>query len=94
MTGVSVAIGRCYIHGGDFTFDPGRVPSVSVDPQTGRPPDVDADGNAAEPEPGAVERSVKQPICPPCAKRVNEARGNRLFTEDDTAAALAREELR
>jgi hypothetical protein len=70
-----VALGRCYIHGGLFEFDPLTVVSVLIDPVTSRPPDVGADGQPCEPDPAAVERSVKRPICDPCITRVNQRKG-------------------
>jgi hypothetical protein len=29
-----VALGPCFVHGGIFAFDPDRVPTVLVDPET------------------------------------------------------------
>lgn len=91
MTGrpAEFVLGPCAVHGGMFAYDPDRVPVVLIDPATGRPPDVDEAGHRREPEPGAVERSVTRPYCPPCAVRLNSAaRAMGLdanFDETDTA---------
>ena len=74
MSGYMVGMDKCYVHGGVFMFDPETVVSVRIDPQTGRAPDVGADGEPCEPEPGSVERSVRQPICDECMTRINPAR--------------------
>jgi hypothetical protein len=89
---VTAALGPCFVHGGIFAFDPDRVPTVLVDPETGRPLDVDAAGRLCEPPPGALGRSQKRPYCPGCAKAMNAVRAawgqSRIFDETDTAAAL------
>lgn len=86
---VMAALGPCFIHGGLFMYDPYRVPSILVDPETGRPPDVTAEGQRCEPSPEALGRSARQPYCPDCAKRLNrEARARGLpahFDETDTS---------
>lgn len=66
-----IAIDKCYIHGDYFAFNPDTVVSVLIDPQTGRPPDVDAQERHVTPEPGSVERSVKRPVCDDCTALVN-----------------------
>lgn len=69
--------GSCFVHGGLFSFDQATVPSVLVDPETGRPPDVDQRGEPIEPDPVALGRSVRQPICPRCVAAVNPERAQR-----------------
>lgn len=91
---MSFASGPCVIHGGYFAYDPELVPTVLIDPYTGRPPDVDETGQRCEPSPEAVARSLREPYCPGCARRLN-AEAVRLgydpvFDETDTAAALRR----
>lgn len=54
------AVGSCYGCSRRFRFDPDRVPSVYVDPDTGLPPEADAD-------PTSLQRRV---ICPTCAGKV------------------------
>lgn len=72
MTGVIFAVDVCYVHGEPFTFDPVSVVTVPIDPQTGLPPDVDADLQPVpSPDPDAVARSVWRPICDPCVQRAN-----------------------
>ena len=83
MAGQALATGTCYMHDGLFTFDPDTVPSVLIDPQTDRPPDIDEHGRPVEPDPAAIMRSVRQPICPDCVAKVNPARaaaGREPFT--------------
>lgn len=81
-------VAPCVICGKRFVFDPDRVPVVLVDPQTGRPPDVDSHGNRQEADPAAVERAETRPYCPNCARRLNIAAGQRglpaHFDETDT----------
>lgn len=72
--GTYVGLDTCFIHGGLFEFDPDSVVTVWIDPETGRPPDVDADGGTIAADPLAVERCVQRPICGPCIARVNEGR--------------------
>lgn len=67
------AIGPCFICGQQFTFDPETVQSVWVDPQTNRPPDVNSLGEHITPDPAAVERAVRLPICPNDVARLRQA---------------------
>jgi hypothetical protein len=62
-----IAYGNCWSCGRGFSFDPDLVPSVPIDPQTRKPPDVD-------PIEGGYERAVKQPICEQCIEMANEKR--------------------
>ena len=66
-----LAVDACAVHGGLFAFDPERVPTVLIDPQTGLPPDVDAAGNWHEASREARDRSVARPYCPSCARELN-----------------------
>lgn len=87
-----IALGTCWIHKQVFEFDPDTVITVLIDPQTGRPPDVDADGNPCRPEPGAVQRSVQQVICDPCMDRVNagkRAAGYPVFERAEDRSGFA-----
>lgn len=59
-----VAFGRCWACKRRFTFDPDRVPSVPIDPETNTPPDLG----------GEFERAVLQPICAECVELANAAR--------------------
>jgi len=91
--GVAFAMAPCYLHKGLFCFDPESVTSLRIDPQTGRPPDVNANGEPAEPSQAAQDRSVREPICPDCCKRVNPDRralGLELLPEGDSMDNLAR----
>lgn len=86
-----LAFGPCVVCDRPFSFDPDRVGSVLVDPETGRPPDVNAAGKRVQPSAEAVARSVRQPYCPRCARALNDAsqaagRG-RPFDETDTGRA-------
>jgi hypothetical protein len=80
MSGVFRAFGPCYACGNNFDYNPDTVPSVFVDPQTRKPPDVD-------PEPGGFERAYREPICPRCVAKVNPLRakaGKALLREGPT----------
>jgi hypothetical protein len=89
---VILGIAPCCVCGNSFAFDPDRVLTVRIDPETSRPPDVDSGGQHCEPSPEALARSAKQPVCPGCARLLNarlRARGQEpAFDETDTAAAL------
>ena len=74
MTGQMFAYGACYACGSLFTFNPELVPSVHVDPKTGRPPDVDSDGNPRAYTAAEEARSVREPICSACIGLVNAKR--------------------
>ena len=74
MSGYSIVVGACYACGRLFGFNPYHVPSIPIDPRTKLPLDVDADGNSKPIEPDAVERAVREPLCPDCFERMNDAR--------------------
>lgn len=88
---VLIAMGPCHVCGGIFGFDPDRVTSVLIDPETGRPPDVDEDGNFVdlETEAEGVARSSRRPVCPRCCKALNAELARRgqgpRFDETDTS---------
>jgi hypothetical protein len=71
MEGQMLALGPCWGCGILFEFDPDWVPSIPVDPRTNLSPDLCTCG---EPE-ACNERAVKQPICPDCMARREQARG-------------------
>lgn len=89
-----IALGQCCVHGGLFEFDPDRVPSVLVDPETGLPPDVNEAGQYREPTAEALARSRREPYCPACARGLNAEAARRSlparFDETDTAAEVSR----
>jgi hypothetical protein len=68
-----MAMGAACASCGDrgFAFHPDLVPSVSIDPQTGKPPDVD-------PEPGGYDRARAEPLCPRCVKAINRIQPGRI----------------
>jgi hypothetical protein len=70
VSGKIVALTGCLICGRIFDFNPAKVPSIPIDPETMKPPDVD-------PQPGGYERAVRQPLCESCVKYVNLRRAER-----------------
>ena len=58
------ALAPCWSCGQLFSFDPERVPSIPIDRQTNRPPDLG----------GAAERAEREPVCRSCIGRANEVR--------------------
>lgn len=62
--GYMFAFGPCWACKQLFGFDPDAVPSIPIDPVTGRPPDLGGD----------PERAVRQPICPACIDEANRQR--------------------
>jgi hypothetical protein len=74
---VLIAISPCFACRAPFPYDPDRVPSVLVDPETGLPPDLNPDGTSRGPDADALRRSVRQPLCPPCCRRANGERRRR-----------------
>lgn len=91
---VLIAYGPCWLHGGIFAFDPGRVVTILIDPVSDNPPDVDAQGHALDPDTPLVrervERSVQVMLCPACCRKLNAAARARglpaRFDETDTSA--------
>jgi hypothetical protein len=79
--GGAVLLAPCGMCGRICAVDPATCPSVLIDPQTGRPPDVMEGGPGGkgvlipleEIDPAAVERSRAQPLCPRCIKALNDA---------------------
>lgn len=87
MTGAFVAITPCYGCGSLFEADPDSCPSILVDPQTNKAPDVDTEhvragalcASDGEYWPcasfsAAVQRSIRRPICPSCCETANPIR--------------------
>lgn len=62
--GVLIALGRCWACKRSLVFDPDRVPSVPIDPETNTPPDLGGDAS----------RSVLQPVCRECCELANADR--------------------
>jgi hypothetical protein len=59
-----IAMGPCWSCGTLFTFDPDLVPSLPIDPETSRPPDLGGD----------PARAISQPICQDCIAKANANR--------------------
>ena len=66
-----IALGHCWACKRPLAFDPDRVPSVPIDPETDSPPDLGGDAS----------RAVLQPICADCVELANEARARRGRTD-------------
>lgn len=68
------------------------APSMLIDPETGLPPDVTADGHRVTPPPEAVARSRRRPLCLSCLDDV-AAGGEVTFSVrlkgEPTAVAIA-----
>ncbi|MFI6504948.1 hypothetical protein [Nonomuraea typhae] len=62
-------IGKCYACKRTFGYIPAKVMTITIDPETGVPPDMTVLGGQREPSPEALARSVKEPICPACVER-------------------------
>jgi hypothetical protein len=77
VSGYAYAYSPCFTCGRLFTYNPHRVPSVPIDPQTRRPLDVDEQGNPQPIDPEARARAVRQPICSTCIVLINERRVSR-----------------
>lgn len=73
------AYGPCYSCGINFDFDPESVPSISIDPETNLPPDVNANGERITPDPEALQRAITKPICPDCRKEFERKAGRKLW---------------
>lgn len=69
-----LAFGECWSCKRGFYFNPARVPSIPIDPQTKKPPDID-------PEPGGYERARREPICADCMTIRNARRRERGLPE-------------
>jgi len=67
MSGYVYLHGPCFACGRVFSYNPNHVPSIQVDPQTGRPPDVG-------PEPGGYQRARREPLCEACVTLANRER--------------------
>jgi len=59
-----LAVSSCWSCGRRFCFDPDRVPSIPIDPETGRTSDMGGD----------PARCVRQPVCATCVEIANENR--------------------
>lgn len=70
----TIGLSPCWLCKRVFEFDLDTVPSIIIDPATDLPPDLDADSTQVVPDPAAVARSVKQPICPRCVRGFNARR--------------------
>jgi hypothetical protein len=74
--GGAVLVAPCGMCKTICTADPDTCPSVLIDPQTGRPADVTEAGELIpldQVAPEAMARSRREPLCPRCIKRVNDA---------------------
>lgn len=69
-----MAIGACANCHGSFGFCPECVTSIRIDPMTKRPPDVNEKGQVVTPDPEAMRRSTKEPVCPACTALMNQRR--------------------
>ena len=74
MSGYVYVASPCFTCGRLFSYNPHLVPSVPIDPETGRPLDVDEHGQPQEIDPAAKTRAVKQPLCKDCISLVNARR--------------------
>ena len=72
--------GICCNCGAPAAACPYCINSLPIDPATGLPPDVTADGTPQEPTQEATERSPKQPLCDDCITRKNRYYPH-LYTE-------------
>lgn len=68
------ASGPCFVCGSVFFFNPGLVPSIFVDPETRRPPDLDENHRVIEPSRESLERARRCPICRECVEFGNALR--------------------
>lgn len=64
-----------------FEHDPGTVVTILIDPETGRPPDVNADGfPTGQPITDEIRAACRQVyICDECVAAVNAGRARRPF---------------
>lgn len=84
MSGRMKIISPCYIHHGYFMADPDNVVSVLVDPQTGKPPDVDP-----HPDGLGMDRAIQAVICDDCVREVNKVKIRRGEVPIETASIKA-----
>jgi hypothetical protein len=86
---IMVVLGPCVVCDGVFAYDPDRVPSILIDPDTGQPPDVAPDGGWVPASPEASARSRREPYCPECARRLNaEARRRGMPAHFDETSTI------
>ncbi|NUS08106.1 MAG: hypothetical protein HOV97_36720 [Nonomuraea sp.] len=62
-------IGTCCACKRTFPYTPANVTTITIDPETGLPPDRSVLGTQREPTPEALARSRPQPVCPDCLTR-------------------------
>lgn len=72
-----ILLAPCFFCRERFESNPLTVHSITIDPVTGRPPDVDAEGNPQQPAEEALARARKREVCPACVAEVNAARAER-----------------
>lgn len=63
---IVTGMASCVSCGQLFMFCPECVASLPIDPQTGLPPDLAADGTPQQPDPAAVVRAERRPLCENC----------------------------
>lgn len=83
-----IVIGECFACHVTFSFCDECVTSVRVDPETNQPPDVTAQATPCTPDPAAVARAVRCPVCESCTERANARRsaGDQVETESQRHA--------
>ena len=72
--GFFLAFGFCWSCRRSFMFDPERVPSIPIDPETNSALDVNRDGTPREFTADERARSVKLPVCSDCLALANAKR--------------------
>ncbi|MEU1386108.1 MULTISPECIES: hypothetical protein [unclassified Nonomuraea] len=65
-------IGTCFACKRTFPYTAANVTMMTIDPETGLPPDRTVLGTQREPTPEALARSVPEPVCPDCLTRARE----------------------
>lgn len=62
-----IAEGQCCGCSKIFAFNPFTVPSIFIDPVTGKSPDLLPEAEQA----AAMQRAEKEPVCPDCVEKAN-----------------------